>query len=174
VVQLLKEILEDVFRSDYTNFKSYLVSRFDNINEYDAEDIIQQTVLKLLYKGNDALSIQNMTSYIYKSLRNGALDHLKKRNREVLGDDYLDKETLTIEDELLIKELKVALKEAINSLDDKSKFVFIETEIKGRSYKELSLETGVKLGTLLSRKSRALKKLENILTDYVKGINKND
>jgi len=171
---LLKEILEDVFRSDYTNFKSYLVSRFDNINEYDAEDIIQQTVLKLLYKGNDALSIQNMTSYIYKSLRNGALDHLKKRNREVLGDDYLDKETLTIEDELLIKELKVALKEAINSLDDKSKFVFIETEIKGRSYKELSLETGVKLGTLLSRKSRALKKLENILTDYVKGINKND
>ena len=171
---MLKEILEDVFRSDYTNFKSYLVSRFDNINEYDAEDIIQQTVLKLLYKGNDALSIQNMTSYIYKSLRNGALDHLKKRNREVLGDDYLDKETLTIEDELLIKELKVALKEAINSLDDKSKFVFIETEIKGRSYKELSLETGVKLGTLLSRKSRALKKLENILTDYVKGINKND
>jgi len=174
VVQLLKELLEDVFRSDYTNFKSYLISRFDNINEYDAEDIIQQTVLKLLYKGNDALSIQNMTSYIYKSLRNGALDHLKKRNRELLGDDYLDKETLTIEDELLVKELKVALKEAINSLDDKSKFVFIETEIKGRSYKELSLETGVKLGTLLSRKSRALKKLENILTDYVKGTNKND
>lgn len=173
-MQLLKNIIEDVFTNDYTNFKAYLISRFDNINEYDAEDIIQHTVLKLLYKGDDALSIQNMTSYIYKSIRNGAYDLLKKRNREILGDDYLDGETLTIEDELLIKELKTVLKNAIQSLDEKSRFIFVETELKGKSYKELSTETGIKLGTLLSRKSRALKKLENILTNYVKGEKENE
>ncbi|MBN2879528.1 MAG: sigma-70 family RNA polymerase sigma factor [Clostridia bacterium] len=166
---MLKEIIEDVFRNDYKNFKSYLVSRFDHINEYDAEDIIQQTVVKLLYKGNDALSIQNMTSYIYKSIRNGAYDLLKKRNREILGDELPDGETLTAEDELLIKELKNVLKEAIDKLDEKSRFIFIETELKGKSYKTVSVETGIKLGTLLSRKSRAMKKLEQILKDYVKG-----
>ena len=171
---MLKNIIEDVFRNDYTNFKAYLVSRFDHINEYDAEDIIQQAVLKLLYKGNDALSIQNMTSYIYKSIRNGAYDLLKKRNREILGDEYLDQETLTIEDELLIKELKTVMKDAIYALDEKSRFIFVETELKGKSYKELSKETGVKLGTLLSRKSRALKKMEKILTEYVKGVIDND
>ena len=171
---MLKQIIEDVFTNDYTNFKSYLMSRFDHINEYDAEDIIQQTVLKLLYRGNDALSIQNMTSYVYKSIRNGAYDLLKKRSKEVLGDDYLDAETLTIEEELLIKELKAVLKKAILSLDDKSRFVFMETELKEKSYKRLSLETGIKIGTLLSRKSRALKKLEKILTEYVKGATKND
>lgn len=171
---MLKNIIEDVFRNDYTNFKAYLVSRFDHINEYDAEDIIQQAVLKLLYKGNDALSIQNMTSYIYKSIRNGAYDLLKKRNREILGDEYLDQETLTIEDELLIKELKTVMKDAIYALDEKSRFIFVETELKGKSYKELSKETGVKLGTLLSRKSRALKKLEIILTEYAKGVIDND
>ena len=171
---LLKEIIEDVFRNDYTNFKSYLVSRYSHINEYDAEDIIQQTVVKLLYKGNDALSIQNMTAYIYRSIRNGALDLIKKRKKEVLGDDYLDGNTLTIEDEILIKELKLVLKDAITSLDENSKFIFVETELKGKSYKELSMETGEKLGTLLSRKSRALKKLEKILTEYIKGENKND
>ncbi|MEX1377828.1 MAG: sigma-70 family RNA polymerase sigma factor [Eubacteriales bacterium] len=171
---MLREIIEDVFRNDYTNFKSYLISRYSHINEYDADDIIQQTVLKLLYKGNDALSIQNMTSYIYKSIRNGALDLIKKRNKEILGDDYLDGHTLTIEDELLIKELKLVLKEAITSLDEKSEFIFVETELKGKSYKQLSAETGEKLGTLLSRKSRAMKKLETILTDYIKGEQKND
>jgi len=166
---MLKEIIEDVFRNDYKNFKSYLVSRFDHINEYDAEDIIQQTVVKLLYKGNDALSIQNMTSYIYKSIRNGAYDLLKRRNREILGDELPEGETLTAEDEVLIKELKTVLKEAIAKLDEKSRFIFVETELKGKSYKTVSEETGIKLGTLLSRKSRAIKKLEQILKDYVKG-----
>lgn len=164
---MLKGIIESAFRDDYTNFKSYLVSRFDYINEYDAEDIIQQTVLKLLYKGNDALSIQNMTSYIYKSIRNGAYDLLKKRSREILGDEYPEAQTLSTEDELLIKELKLVLKEAILSLDEKSRFVFIETELKGKSYKQLAEETGEKMGTLLSRKSRSLKKLEKIITDYL-------
>lgn len=171
---MLKQILEDVITNDYTHFKAYLVSRFNQINEYDAEDIIQQTVLKLLYKGNDALSIQNMTSYMYKSIRNGALDHIKKRKREVLSDEYIEVETSTVEDEILIAELKMVLKSAIDSLDEKSKYVFVETELKGKSYRELSAETGEKLGTLLSRKSRALKKLEKILTEYIKGENKND
>ena len=164
---MLKNIIETAFTNDYANFKSYLVSRFSHINEYDAEDIIQQTVLKLLYKGNDALSIQNMTSYMYTSIRNGAYDLLKKRNREILGDDYHEPETISTEDELLIKELKIILKNAILSLEDKSRFVFIETELKGKSYKQLSQETGEKLGTLLSRKSRAIKKLEKIIIHYM-------
>ena len=67
----------------------------------------------------------------------------------------------------MIKELKIILKNAILSLDDKSRFVFIETELKGKSYKQLSQETGEKLGTLLSRKSRAIKKLEKIIIHYM-------
>ena len=164
---MLKGIIENAFQNDYANFKHYLVSRFDHINEYDAEDIIQQTVLKLLYKGNDALSIQNMTSYIYKSIRNGAYDLLKKRNKEVLGDEYPEIPTLGTEDELLLKELKEILKQAILSLDEKSRFVFVETELKEKSYKQLAEETGEKIGTLLSRKSRAAKKLEKIIRNYL-------
>ncbi len=75
--------------------------------------------------------------------------------------------TSSIEDSVLHSELKGYIKKAIDNLDEKSRFVFIETEIKGKSYKQLVDETGIKLGTLLSRKSRATKKLQKILVNYV-------
>ena len=162
-----KSIISDVFENEYNNFKRYLSARFNQLNEYDAEDIIQQTVLKLLYKGNDALSIQNMTSYMYTAIKHGAIDHMRKRQHEVLNAEYAQIETQTVEDEILHAELKKVLKAAIDALDVQSKYIFIETEIKGRSYKALASQTGEKLGTLLSRKSRAMKKLSNIIREYV-------
>ena len=61
----------------------------------------------------------------------------------------------------------MALQAALYKLDDKSRHVFMETEIKRRSYQELSEETGEPIGTLLSRKSRATRKLRILLKDYV-------
>ena len=58
------------------------------------------------------------------------------------------------------------MKEAILSLDEKSKYIFIETEVKGRSYKEIAEETGQNIGTLLSRKSRAQQKLKTKMKQY--------
>jgi len=52
-------------------------------------------------------------------------------------------------------------------MDEKSKQIFVQTEIMGISYKDISQKTGEKIGTLLSRKSRAAKKIQKYLNDYV-------
>ncbi|MHB8129915.1 MAG: hypothetical protein ACYDEX_13035 [Mobilitalea sp.] len=52
----------------------------------------------------------------------------------------------------------------------KSRYVFVETEIKGRSYDSLVKESGEKLGTLLSRKNRARKQLRDALVTYIGGV----
>ncbi len=163
---MAKSLVGEIFEQEYMGFKRYLKARFNQLNEYDAEDIIQETVYKILYRGNDALSIQNMTSYMYTSLRNGAIDHLKKSKREVPEDVMPEGSTQTAEDEVLKTEVKKMLKQAIDSLDEKSRYVYVETEIKGRSYSDLAEETGEKLGTLLSRKSRAAKKIKTIMQQY--------
>ncbi len=159
--------LAEIFESEYTNFKHYLKSRFNRLSEYDAEDIIQLTVLKILRKGDDALSIRNMTSYMYSSLRNSAIDYMKKTKYEVLTDEDSDAVVDAAEAEVLKNELKMIIKQAIDLLDEKSKYIFIETELMGRSYKELCDETGIKLGTLLSRKSRAVKKIKKTVSEYL-------
>jgi RNA polymerase sigma factor (sigma-70 family) len=165
------EVLKEVLENEYIKFKNYLRIKFNTINEYDAEDIIQQTVLKLISKRNDALSIQNISAYMYTSIKNGAIDHLRKRKYEVLciDDDIDTVDTKTVETQVLLSELKKVLKDAIENLDEKYRYVFVETEIKGRSYKSLSRECGIKIGTLLSRKSRAVEKLKSILQIYLKG-----
>jgi RNA polymerase sporulation-specific sigma factor len=170
---LYKTLIGEVFEENYNWFKRFLRARFINLNDYDIEDIIQHTALKLLYMGENIGGIKSLTSYVYSALSNGAKDHFKKTNRELLTAEHIEESTVTLEEEVLKRELKKVIYEAINSLSEKQKYVFIETEIKGRSYNELVRETGEKLGTLLSRKNRTLKKLQKIICDYVKKEIKN-
>ena len=53
---------------------------------------------------------------------------------------------------LLLDELELALDE----LPDEQREVFVAHELKGRSFKELSAESGVNVNTLLSRKRYAV------------------
>jgi DNA-directed RNA polymerase specialized sigma24 family protein len=53
---------------------------------------------------------------------------------------------------VLLDELKLALSE----LPDEQRAVFLAHELEGRSFKELSEETGVNINTLLARKRYAV------------------
>lgn len=144
------------------------------MNDYDIEDIVQHTAMKLLYKGENLAGIKNLTSYVYTSLQNGAKDYFKKRNKEILTSDNIEERTDILEENILAGELKQVIMQAIDRLDSNQKFVFVETEIKGRSYDELVRESGEKLGTLLSRKNRAIRKLRNMIDEYINKENENE
>ncbi len=162
----MKKIIERLFVDDYDNFKKYLKGRFSSLNEFDVEDIISKTFIKLLSTGSN-YGIENINSYFYSSLKNGALDHIKGRRDTVEHQDYMEVDINTPEKEILNEELKIMLKKAIDKLDPKSRYVFIATEIYGKSFKQISKETNDKIGSLLSRKSRAMKKLREYLMEYV-------
>ena len=69
---------------------------------------------------------------------------------------------------VLLDELEFALDE----LPDEQREVFVAHEIEGRSFKELSAESGVSVNTLLSRKRYAVlhlrERLQNIYADFIK------
>jgi RNA polymerase sigma factor (sigma-70 family) len=64
------------------------------------------------------------------------------------------------------------LEAAIDELPEEQREVFIAHELEGRSFKELSAETGVSVNTLLSRKHYAVlhlrRRLQSIYEEYVK------
>ena len=157
----------DIFAGSFGKFKSYLRNTFSGLNEYDAEDIIQQTALSILGRDGGDGDIEYMSAYIYAALRNGARNFFRKRGREVLGgQDLAGGEDVSAEDEIIAMELRERLDEALSMLDEKSRYVYEKTEFEGKSYKELSGETGEPIGTLLSRKNRAVKKLMVLLNEY--------
>lgn len=166
-----KEIIGELFEEQYSQFKKYLKNHYRSLNEYDVEDIIQHTIMKLLYKGEDITGITNLTSYVYSSLSNGAKDYFKKYSRVEIHEEYSEhftsQQTPTTEEIVLLKELKLIIKQVLWEMDPKLRFVYIETEIRGRTYKDLMKTTNEKLGTLLSRKNRAKRKLQNAINNYL-------
>ncbi|MFA5676096.1 MAG: sigma-70 family RNA polymerase sigma factor [Christensenellales bacterium] len=156
----------DMLIASVNKFKSYLRNAFSQLNEFDVEDVISQTALNLLVRGTDGVS--NASAYIYAALRNCALNMIKKSRRELPNEKDAFLYDNAADEKVLREDLKQQLKTALLSLDQKSRFVFIQTELYGKSYKRLSEETGEPIGTLLSRKSRAARKLSVLLYDYYK------
>jgi RNA polymerase sigma-70 factor (ECF subfamily) len=63
------------------------------------------------------------------------------------------------------KQMRRRLYEAIDNLNDEDRAVVIETELEKRTFKELSHQWGIPMGTLLARKHRALRKIRKLLED---------
>jgi RNA polymerase sigma factor (sigma-70 family) len=156
----------DAFADGFARFKNYLRGSFGALSEYDAEDIVQQVAVTMLCRNAD--SISNTTAYIYAALRNAAVSHFRKQKREAPLEAAHHETCDTPEEALLSEELSGELEDALAMLDEKSRFVFVETALYGKSYKQLSAQTGEPVGTLLARKSRAVKKLAIILDEYMR------
>jgi RNA polymerase sigma factor (sigma-70 family) len=121
--------------------------------------------------------IDYVTGWLFRVARNRITDLFRKKQPEPFADAAMedeDGELLQIEDllpsgdagpdalyvrKLLLAELEVALGELSGDQRD----VFIAHELEGRSFKELSAESGVSVNTLLSRKHYAVLHLRHRL-----------
>ena len=132
------------------------------------------------------MPIEHITGWLYRVARNRITDLFRKRKPESFSDAALedeDGELLRIDDMLpspdagpealyvrnvLLDELELALDE----LPEEQRDVFVAHEIEGRSFKEMSAETGVSVNTLLSRKHYAVlhlrERLRNIYYEFTK------
>jgi RNA polymerase sigma factor (sigma-70 family) len=154
----------------------------------DAEDILQEVFYKLVEANRLLMPIDHVTGWLFRVARNRITDLFRKQKPELFGDANVedeDGEMLRIEDLLpspdagpealyarsvLLDELELALDE----LPDEpygQREVFIAHELEGRSFKELSAESGVNANTLLSRKRYAVlhlrERLQNIYEEFM-------
>jgi RNA polymerase sigma factor (sigma-70 family) len=130
--------------------------------------------------------IEHVTGWLYRVARNRITDLFRKKKPQAFSDAAIEDEAgelLRIEDllpspdagpealyfrSLLLDELELALEE----LPREQREVFLAHEIEGRSFKELSAESGVGINTLLSRKRYAVlhlrERLQSIYDEFGK------
>jgi RNA polymerase sigma factor (sigma-70 family) len=152
----------------------------------DAEDSVQEVFYELVEANRLLMPIEHVTGWLYRVARNRIIDLFRKKKPERFSDAAIeneDGEILQVEDFLpspdagpeavymrgvLLDELELA----IEALPEEQREVFIAHEIDGRSFKELSAETGISMSTLLSRKRYAIlhlrERLQNIYNEFVK------
>jgi RNA polymerase sigma factor (sigma-70 family) len=150
----------------------------------DVEDIVQEVFYELVEANRLLMPIEHVTGWLFRVARNRITDLFRKNEPEsftgaaVEGEDG---EMLQIEDLLpspdagpealyvrhvLLEEVAFALSE----LPEEQREVFVAHELEGRSFKELSAESGVNVNTLLSRKRYAVlhlrERLQSIYDEF--------
>jgi len=155
----------------------------------DVEDIVQDVFFKLVEANRLLMPIDHVTGWLFRVARNRITDLFRKRREVAFSDTSVedeDGELLGIEDLLpspvdrlgagpealyvrsvMLEELELA----IDELPGDQRAVFIAHELEGRSFKELSAESGINVNTLLSRKRYAVlhlrKRLQKIYDEFL-------
>ena len=152
----------------------------------DAEDILQDVFYELVEANRLLMPIEHITGWLFRVARNRITDLFRKKRSQSFSDTAVtneDDELLQLEDllpspdagpealyvrSILLDELELALDE----LPEEQHDVFVAHELEGRSFKEISAETGVSVNTLLSRKRYAVlhlrKRLQRIYDEFMK------
>ena len=160
-----KTRVADFIATEWHRLVGYVRSWIEDGADRDAEDIVQDVVVGLFEKADVTAPIADLAAYVYRSLRNRVVDAYRAAPKKAvaLTEPVLDERyeaSLAAE----WKENREKLFEAIDSLAPVQKSVLVATELEGRSFRELSEEWDVPIGTLLARKHRAIRALRETLT----------
>jgi RNA polymerase sigma factor (sigma-70 family) len=176
--------IAEVIAQERPRLRSFIRRRVPN--EADADDLLQEVFYELVRAHRLLTPIDYVTGWLFRVARNRITDLFRKKKPEAFseaaGADE-EGELLEIEDLLpspddgpealylrsvLLDEMEVALAE----LPDDQRRVFVAHELEGRSFKEISAESGVGVNTLLSRKRYAVlalrHRLQSIHDEFLK------
>jgi RNA polymerase sigma factor (sigma-70 family) len=176
--------ISDVVAEERSRLRNFIRKRV--ANDADVEDLLQEVFYELVEANRLLMPIEHVTGWLFRVARNRITDLWRKKRPENFSDAALedeDGELLQLEDLLpspaagpealyvrnvLLEELEFALDE----LPDEQRDVFVAHELEGRSFKELSRESGVSVNTLLSRKRYAVlhlrQRLQSIYDEFMK------
>jgi RNA polymerase sigma-70 factor, ECF subfamily len=151
----------------------------------DAEDLLQETLLRAMRGYSELRDIQRTRSWLFAIATNAWRDQVRARGRQPTtislddanaDDDFSLYQTLTLEDpfpysdELHLDFLRLFhdddVRAVFASINPQFRLPLILTVVHGFSCKEAAAIIGVPLGTLLSRLYRGRKQLERGLWTY--------
>lgn len=153
--------LNDFFGREYRSLKIYVTNRIKDTASRSAEDIIQDVALKLFSAADRGAPINNVAGFVYRSIRNRIIDIIrttKKTEQIEIDCEFLDlaERLHQSTDKNVLEEIIPALKYHIKQLKPAYRDIIIAVDFEGYSYKEISKETGIPQGTLMSRRHRAI------------------
>ncbi len=165
----------------------FVKSRINNLD--DAEDLVQDVFLQLLNSYDLVEPVRNIGSWLYAVARNKIIDRYRKKRplsfSQLKNESDDETEAYFIDtlvntgdrtsplNALFEKEFFEHLSKAIGKLASKQREVFVAHELDGKSFKEISAESGVNINTLLSRKRYAILELRKALAEHYQEFSNN-
>jgi RNA polymerase sigma-70 factor (ECF subfamily) len=155
---------------------AYTLARYWMRNEHDAEDVVQDACLRALkyfdgYRGTDERSAR---AWLLTIVRNTAHTWRRRSKVDAMTVEFDDGEhsQAAVDDRppaiLEQSAAKETVGRALERLPPEFREVIVLRELQGLSYKEISQVSGVPVGTVMSRLSRARARLLEALREEEK------
>lgn len=149
------DALAAVLNRDRRTLLGFVRSRLGNsIQDQDAEDVLSDVVLGLLERADLMAEVENLTAYLVTALANRVRDLFRRKREVPLADTPPHEPAIPA-----VAEQRLELTRALSLLTTAERAVWVAVELDGRSFRDLAEHWGEPLGTLLSRKNRAEKRL---------------
>lgn len=154
--------------------------RFANtylLSIFDSENLVQDIFLQLWEHRDNILYAENINAYLFTIVKNRCIDSLrsiKKGKTSRLSDverQELDLKLYSLEafDEhgFTVEELEKIIRNAIASLPEGCRRIFLLNRMRGLTYKEIAERLDISTNTIEGQMSVALRKLRLALKDYL-------
>ncbi len=160
------DTFESVFRSYYDQLAAFAYQYVSNTDL--AEEIVQEMFSNLWAKSDGITIKTSIKSYLYGSVRNACLNHLKHLKVQKQHQEYeMQKSDFQEVDFLELDELQQKIDEALAKLPTKCREVFELSRFEEMKYKEIAVELNISIKTVESQMGRALKVMRDSLGKYL-------
>ncbi len=154
-----EDALASLYEMSSSAIYAYALTVTGNI--YDAQDILQETFIKIYDASVNYVSQGKPMSWIMRIVRNLCYDKFRASSRTVnVSDEILDLQLSTTgadaTDRLLIRS-------CLSELDGEERSIVVMHAIGGMKHRQIAEELGLPLNTVLSKYRRALGKLQKII-----------
>ncbi len=154
----------ELFHKYYGVLCDYAYSYLNDVNE--SEDVVQD-VFVYIWNNREVIRLNNsIKSYLFSSVKHGALNVLKhrivKRKHSSLLLKFLEdlgREEYTEEETYQLRQVR----SAIQRLSPQCRFIFIKSCLEGKKYKEIAEEMHISVNTVKSHISKA----NRIIQEYI-------
>jgi RNA polymerase sigma factor (sigma-70 family) len=169
---VLVQRLEKVYRSERNSLLGFIRSRTGSLEE--AEDLLQDVFFQAIRAASVTDPIENVVGWLYTIARNKIIDRYRRRRNDVslqqerediTLEELLADSGINIEKEFIRRAVMDALIEALEELPPEQRDAFIQQAIEGKTFREISEQSGVPLNTLIARKRYAVQFLRKRLHD---------
>jgi RNA polymerase sigma-70 factor, ECF subfamily len=171
-----KEAFEVLYRTFYPDLCDYLYRYIDTPTI--CEELIQDLFMNIWMNRESWNPTDSLSSYLYVSARNRALDYLKHLeveerylksqkisiNSRIFSMNDLPEDLVNREDKTELDDFSMRVEEAILNLPPRSRQIFRLSREDGLTYREIAEYLGLSVKTVETQIGRALQKLRDNLT----------
>ncbi|QGY47203.1 RNA polymerase sigma-70 factor [Maribellus comscasis] len=172
--QNIKQILKEIaFEEDERAFKQFFDLFAGRLYQFSfsfvknklvAEEAVSDVFFKIWLNRTELINIENIKGYLFKATYHTSLnylDDLKRRKAVSLEDLEVDLgiDLICPETELINKELKTIIEQAIEDLPPRCKMIYKLAKVEQMKYKEIGELLEISVKTINHQLSIALKKI---------------